>query len=398
MMTRRQVSVAERRARVGIRHLLAPSALAADPVAVAEGVVALHATDPASVYLSVAARSIDPTAAAVDAALYDARSLVRMLGMRRTMFVVPTTFVPVVQHSSSDAVAARLRTQLVKELAAVVKDPSRWLDEVDDAAVAVLRAGGPALAADIAKAEPRLRTQLMVGPVNKAYGGPQAITSRVLNLLSAQSRIIRGRPTHGWASSRYRWEVLESWLPDGLPRMAVADARVELVRSWLSRFGPGTLADIVWWTGWNQRDTKAALAGLDLVEVELDAGDPGLVLASDVEPVGATDPWLAFLPALDPTPMGWKERDWYLPESHRRELFDTNGNIGPSIWADGRIVGGWAQAPDGEVRWRLLEDIGHERTAEVAARAAELTAWHDGVVVTPKFRTPLAWALREKPG
>ena len=225
--------------------------------------VALHATDPASVYLSALARMPAMPQREMTAALYDDRTLVRMLGMRRTMFVVPTPFVPVVQHSSSDAVAARLRTRLVKELAAVVDgDAERWLADVEDAVVDLLRSDGPALAAELSKAEPRLRTQLMFGPADKAYGGPQAITSRVLNLLSAQSRIIRGRPTNGWAGSRYRWEVVESWLPDGLPRMPAPAARAELVRSWLGRFGPGTLADLVWWTGWNQRDAKSALAAL----------------------------------------------------------------------------------------------------------------------------------------
>ena len=113
-------------------------------------------------------------------ALYnDDRALVRMLGMRRTMFVVPTTFVPVVQHSSSDAVAARLRTRLVKELSAVVDgDAERWLADVEDAVVELLRSDGPALAAELSKAEPRLRTQLMFGPADKAYGGPQAIREK----------------------------------------------------------------------------------------------------------------------------------------------------------------------------------------------------------------------------
>ena len=392
----RRVPTAERRARLGIRHLLAPSASAADPVDVARGVVALHATDPASVYLSALARMPVMTQEQMTSALYDDRTLVRMLGMRRTMFVVPTPFVPVVQHSSSDAVATRLRTRLVKELATVVDgDADRWLTEVEDAVVDLLRSEGPALAAELSKAEPRLRTQLMFGPADKAYGGPQAITSRVLNLLSAQNRIIRGRPTNGWTGSRYRWEVVESWLPDGLPRMPAQTARAELVRSWLSRFGPGTPADLVWWTGWNQRDVSTALAALDLVEVELDDGALGYLLADDADPVAEPASWIAFLPALDPTPMGWKIRDWYLPEDHRRELFDSNGNIGPSIWADGRIVGGWAQAPTGDVRWRLLEDLGEERAAQVERRAAELTEWHAGVAVIPKFRTPLQHALRE---
>ena len=344
-------------------------------------------------YLAVRARVDsalrDSVKDAIGAALYDDRTLVRMLGMRRTMFVVPTTFVPVVQHSSSDAVATRMRNSVAKDLAAVasIDDPLPWLDEVCDATVQALRTHGPMLAATITKIEPRLSTALDYAP-EKAYGGPVAITSRVLNLLSAQSRIIRGRPDNGWAGSRYRWEVVESWLPEGMPRLDVAPARVQLVRSWLARFGPGTLADLVWWTGWNQRDTKTALAELDVVEVGLDDG-PAFLLADDAEPVPTPDPWIAFLPALDPTPMGWKGRDWYLPDSHRRELFDTFGNIGPSIWCDGRIVGGWAQGVSGDVRFRLLEDIGSAAAGAVTEEAAALTDWFGGVRPIPRFRTPL---------
>jgi hypothetical protein len=52
-------------------------------------------------------------------------------------------------------------------------------------------------------------------------------------------------------------------------------------------------------------------------------------------------------------------------------------------------VGGWGQRSDGEVAYRLLEGVGDEATARVEAEAAALTAWLDGVVVTPRFRTPL---------
>ena len=36
--------------------------------------------------------------------------------------------------------------------------------------------------------------------------------------------------------------------------------------------------------------------------------------------------------------MGWKERDWFLGE-HAEPLFDRNGNAGPTVWRDGRVVG-----------------------------------------------------------
>ncbi|MCA9556470.1 MAG: winged helix DNA-binding domain-containing protein, partial [Myxococcales bacterium] len=74
---------------------------------------------------------------------------------------------------------------------------------------------------------------------------------------------------------------------------------------------------------------------------------------------------------------------------HGDPLFDRNGNVGPTIWVDGRVVGGWAQRSDGEVVVRLLEDVGRSAKRAVEARAAELGAWLDGVVTTPRFRTPL---------
>ena len=58
-----------------------------------------------------------------------------------------------------------------------------------------------------------------------------------------------------------------------------------------------------------------------------------------------------------------------------RRRFDTNGNGGPTIWVDGRIVGGWAQLRSGEVVPFLLEDVGTEATRRIEAEAAALEAW-----------------------
>ena len=86
--------------------------------------------------------------------------------------------------------------------------------------------------------------------------------------------------------------------------------------------------------------------------------------------------------------MGWSQRAWYVGE-HAAALFDRSGNIGPTVWCDGRIVGGWAQRAGGEVVVRLLEDIGTAAAARRRQEAARLTAWIGPVRVTPRFRTPL---------
>ena len=86
--------------------------------------------------------------------------------------------------------------------------------------------------------------------------------------------------------------------------------------------------------------------------------------------------------------MGWTGRDWFLGE-HRSTLFDRSGNAGPTVWCDGRVVGGWAQRRDGEIAIRLLEDVGADASSAVDDAAARLRVWLGDVRVTPRFRTPL---------
>ncbi|HSL64750.1 MAG TPA: crosslink repair DNA glycosylase YcaQ family protein, partial [Gaiellaceae bacterium] len=159
-----------------------------------------------------------------------------------------------------------------------------------------------------------------------------------------------------------------------------------LLRLWLAAFGPATETDLRWWSGWTARETRAALAAVPHETVEL-GGVTGVVLADDVEPVGAPQPWAALLPTLDPTTMGWKERDWYLGP-HAGVLFDSNGNAGPTVWWDGRVVGGWSQRRDGEIAYRLLEDVGADAAAAVEAEAARVAAWLGDVRFSPSFLPP----------
>lgn len=389
-MTRR-IGSAERRARLGVRHRLAADAKADTPEQVAAGLVALHATDPATVYLAAAARLRAPRVADVERALYDDRTLIRLLGMRRTVFVVPAEVAPVVQAACTDEIAKTERRRLVEHLGTQghpdnVADAQRWLNEVAESTVSMLAARGTATAQQLGEDEPRLRQRLIMAK-GKSYEAIANVSSRVLGVLAAEGRIVRGRPRGSWLSTQYHWSTTDAWLPGARRPWTAEAARVELARRWLRAFGPAQVADLRWWAGWTAGVTKKILAELGPVEVDLD-GAPGLLLADDVARVPAPDPWIALLPALDPTAMGWFERDFYLGE-HRAALFDRSGNIGPTVWCDGRIIGGWAQRADGEVVCRMLADIGAEATAAVGAEAARLTDWMGDVRVIPKFRTPL---------
>ena len=83
----RVVTVEERRARLARRHRLLPGERTDDVAAIADDLVALHSTDPVTVYLSAMVRMARPSVAAVEQALYDDRTVVRHHAMRRTLWV-----------------------------------------------------------------------------------------------------------------------------------------------------------------------------------------------------------------------------------------------------------------------------------------------------------------------
>jgi hypothetical protein len=382
-----RITVAERRARLAVRHHIALPERVTTVLQAARDVVCLHASDPATVYVSARARMVDGTVGAVGRALYEDRELVRMLAMRRTMFVIPVDEAATIHAAASLAVARneRRRTeQLVASLG--VPDVARWIRRAEKDALAALEARGEATARQVADDVPALRERTLIN-VGKRYQAHLGMAGRILLQLAADGRIVRGRPRGSWISAQYRWVTIERWLGRPFEPIPVDEARAALVRRWLERFGPGTEADLRWWTGWSARVVRGALASLAVVPVDLD-GAEGYVVADDLEATPRPDPWVALLPALDPTTMGWQGRDWYLGP-HRPVLFDSNGNAGPTIWADGRIVGGWAVRPAGEVVTKLLEDLGRETERAVAAEAAELTGWYQSVRSIPRFPTPL---------
>jgi hypothetical protein len=324
----------------------------------------------------------------MEQALYEDRSVLKFLGMRRTMFVVPRDLAAVINSAATRAIAVTERKRLIQMLegAEVAKDVTAWLNEVEAQTVAALDKLGSGTAAQLTKLVPGLRVQIGFGE-GKKWAGKVGVSTRMLFLLSSESRIVRGRPRGTWLSSMYEWAPMERWLGDKLPDPPLEEAQAELVRRWLGTYGPGTLRDIQWWTGWTIAATKRAIAANAALEVELEGGR-GYVLPTDTEPTLDPGPWVALLPALDTTTMAWKERTWYLGQLEGR-LFDTAGNAGPTVWVNGQICGGWSVRETGEVVYSLLREVGRESADAIKRDAARLEAWIDGSRFIPRFRTPL---------
>lgn len=385
----RIVSTRERRDRLARRHLLAGITTGGSTPSVAEALVALHATDPVSVYLAVGARAPASTVADVEAALYEERSVVRHHAMRRTLWVMTPEVLREAHAATTRRVAEVERRKLLVQLAAAgIDEPGAWLRAARGSVEAVIRSEGPLTARQIGDAVPELRRPVVLG-AGTAGATEAAAHTRVLLVLGFEGVLVRTRQTGSWVNGQYRWALLDEWLPGGVGSLDERTAMAGLLGRWLRAFGPGTTDDLVWWTGSTKAAVRRALADAGAVEVGLHDGGRGWVLPDDVGAEPPAGPWAALLPALDPTAMGWRDRDWYLDPSHAGLLVDRNGNIGPTVWVDGRVVGGWVQRPDGTIALRLLDDVGADGRAAVEVAADRVEALVGPTRFRVRFPAPL---------
>lgn len=384
-MARPRISDEQRRTRLARRHAVSPQHRVSDPVAAARAVVALHSTEAASVHLAVAARVDGVTVSDVDRALYEERTLVKQLAMRRTLFAFPRDLIPAALGSASDRVAAALSSRVSRTIAenGLATDGDAWLDEACRAVEEVVSEAGALSNAEIREKVAMVRGQVKVG--TGKWGQAVQISPWVCSLLAVRGRLTRGAPVGAWTNPRPRWQLLGAWLGSPVDAVQARQGYAELVRCWLERFGPGTLDDVVWWLGATKGIVRAALADVEAVEVDLEEGQVGWVLPGDEVDDAEVEPWAALLPVLDPTIMGWKGRDFYLEGGDRPYLFDGNGNAGTTAWWKGRVVGCWVQEPDATVRVVARRALGTDAERALAAEAERLTAWLGGNIVTSVY-------------
>ncbi len=384
----RHISDDERRARLAWRHHLLPETRLDDPAKLTDDLVALHSSDPATVYLSLLVRMASPDVAAIDAALYEDRSLVRLHAMRRTMWVMTRAVARRAHAAATEKLAADERKRTAKALreTADVAEPEAWLADAKQEVVELVAEAGGLDTRTVGGQLPHLVFPVEFGtPRNPATLNAH---TKVLQGAGFDGLLVRGRPNGGWTSSEYIWAATEAWLGEAISGADARQAPAELADHYLRRFGPATETDVKWWFGWTATVTRRALAAAGAEEVALDGEGTGWIAAGDDASPDEPEPWVRLLPGLDATTMGWKERHWYLDQASIAPLFDRFGNPGPTVWADGRIVGGWVQRADGEIALDLHADLSKRHRALLDDAIDELRAAVGDVVVKPRFPSP----------
>jgi hypothetical protein len=316
---------------------------ARDPVAVAERLLAVQAQDLRGARLAIRARSTGLSAADVDRALGEDRSLLITWLNRGTLHLVRREDYPWLQALTTPPLHTANARRLAQE--GVIPDAAeRGVDLIARA----LAAEGPLTRA-------QLRERLDVAGVRTAG---QALV-HLLMLAALRGIAVRG-PTIGREQA---FVLVRDWLGEPEPAVDRDRALAELARRYLAGHGPADDRDLAKWAGLGLRDARV---GLHAIATELHEREDGLLELTG-RPAPARLPPPRLLGPFDPVLLGWVSREWLL-DAHRA-VITVNGLFRPFALADARAVAIWSM-PAGKV---VLDPFGRlERSHASALRADAL--------------------------
>jgi hypothetical protein len=383
---------------------LTPRAQADKILPIVQDICALHATGAPNPYLSLWTRMERFELNQLDVELYEKRSLVRRLCMRATLHIVPSQRLPVFLQATRQRLERRFQRDMDKALvwSGLCQEGEQvdTLNSLQQRIVSTLARRGTATMAELGEMISELKAQFEYAP-GKPYGGSYSIGTRLISGLCVRGVLVRARPRGSWRSNLFEYALLEEWLPDlNLDVIAPKEARAQLVKWYLAAYGPATVEDIAWWSGFTKRETATAIKALseELVWVEIEhMGGGYCMLRDDHQRLlgGAFRPELCvnLLPSLDPYVMAYRDRRRFLAPDHYDQVFDRSGNAFASVWVNGQVVGIWQETEEG-IELLLWDET---RQASVAAEAQRLAAFLQRAKNAPSSEGETSITIRRYP-
>jgi hypothetical protein len=290
---------------------------AASPVEVVGRLLAVQGQDPRGLRLAVRARTTGLSAADVDRALTQDRSLLITWLNRGTLHLIRTD-----DYAWLHRLTARPQFQV---------GYGRILARFGVTAAAA-DAGVEVVARALAADGPLTRTQLADRLQASGLPSEPGVALHVLMLASLRGIAVRG-PMIG---AHHAYVHVRSWLGEPPPEPEPERVLGWLARRYLAGHGPAGERDLAKWAGlpvtWARR-------GLTAIAAELSDRPDGLAeLAAAGRPAGPPPPRL--LGAYDPVLMGWESRHPVL--AGHREIVTVNGLFRPFALVAGKAAGIWA--------------------------------------------------------
>ena len=331
------------RERLSVQLLNGPPARSVAQVA--ERLLAIQAQDPRGARLAVRARTSGLSAADVDHALTDERSLVISWLNRGTLHLVCSEDLPWLHTLTTPQLFSANARRLAQEGLSPA-DAERGVAVIDRA----IAADGPqtreALRERIAAAGIRTEGQALVHLLMRA---------------TLQGLIVRGPMLDG----RHAYVLVRDWLPRA-PAIDRDRALAELARRFLAGHGPADDRDLARWAGITLRDARSGLAAISGALVQR---EDGLVDLAGRGPAPELPP-PRLLGAFDALLMGWTSREPVL--GRHGHIVTSNGIFRAFALVGGRAAATWSLRGAAVELTPLRRLTRAERTA-LDADAADVT-------------------------
>jgi hypothetical protein len=320
---------------------------ARDPVAVAERLLAVQGQDPRGARLAIRSRTAGLSAANVDRALTEDRSLLITWLNRGTLHLVRSEDYPWLLALTTPP----LRNGNARRLAQEGVTPN------------AAERGVSTIARSLAEEGPLTRAQLRERLDTAGVRTEGQALVHLLMLACLRGLAVRGP----MIDKQHAYVLVHDWLGESAP-VDRDRALAELARRYLVGHGPADDRDLAKWAGLPLRDARA---GLHAIAAELCEREDGLVdLAARAAPAELPSPRL--LGSFDPVLLGWRTRDWLL-NSHKA-VITVNGLFRPFALIDARAVATW-RMPAGKVVLEPFDRLTRRSAAALQADALDVVRY-----------------------
>jgi hypothetical protein len=351
---------------------------------VAKYQLGLHSTDYWTPYFSVWTRIGDFDAKDMFESINNGREIVRTHAFRTTIHVMHVDNLSMIISATGPSLFKASRTDKFRKIDQLTdQEIEAMLSSVKDA----LR-GGPLRSSDLKKIVPEIADYLR----------------SVLVMLMARGEVVRAKANHA-RSNLTSYALLDQWV-DGFKLKVIdeQEAITKLIQQHIERFGPVSVDDIAWWLRQAKTTVKQSISSLGEEIATINHGNKEkYMLKSDLELALATerpkDDFVWFLPYEDHFLKAFIDRSNFIEESIQPMLFPADrkhfwpsnpdapqtmpsigtratGEVRPTIWSNGRVVGRWEIDDDGEQKkivtnLYLKNSISIQETVECMRRDLE---------------------------
>ncbi len=197
-----------------------------DVLQVAKDIWGLHSTYASTPYLSLFNRVINFKKESLDRELLEKR-LVKIRCIRKTVHIIPKENVSIGFLATKESI--QVNSEKYYKFIGVTESE---YEEVSKSILKLLQNRGM----NTSEIKKELNTEVNLFPI--------------INIMCDLGILVRGLSKAGWKSNSHTYYRIDEYLPNvNLNEYSQDDARKILVSQYLASFGPVTITDISWWTG-----------------------------------------------------------------------------------------------------------------------------------------------------